>query len=84
MNDGTLEVNPEVQTPCFRPYVQVTSHAGGVSAALGPNIFTDIAFEAGVGVYGVDAFKVRTTLPITTRPSAQYYTRFDCTEAYTS
>ncbi|GLI66011.1 hypothetical protein VaNZ11_009714 [Volvox africanus] len=37
---------------------RVTSHVGGVSAALGPNIFTDIAFEAGVGVYGVDAFKV--------------------------
>ncbi|GLC33983.1 hypothetical protein PLESTB_000825300 [Pleodorina starrii] len=37
---------------------RVTSHAGGVSAALGPNIFTDIAFEAGVGVYGADAFKV--------------------------
>ncbi|KAG2491091.1 hypothetical protein HYH03_010535 [Edaphochlamys debaryana] len=36
---------------------RVTSYAGGVSAALGPNIFTDIAFEAGVGVYGVDAFK---------------------------
>lgn len=28
------------------------------SAALGPNLFTDIAFEAGVGVYGVDAFRV--------------------------
>ncbi|KXZ51899.1 hypothetical protein GPECTOR_11g332 [Gonium pectorale] len=37
---------------------RVTSYTGGVSAALGPNIFTDIAFEAGVGVYGVDAFKV--------------------------
>ncbi|KAG2423007.1 hypothetical protein HXX76_015605 [Chlamydomonas incerta] len=37
---------------------RVTSFAGGVSAAVGPNIFTDIGFEAGVGVYGVDAFKV--------------------------
>ncbi|PNH08695.1 WD repeat domain-containing protein [Tetrabaena socialis] len=37
---------------------RVTSFGGGVSAALGPNIFTDIAFEAGVGVYSVDAFKV--------------------------
>ncbi len=37
----------------------MTSFAGGVSAAVGPNIFTDIGFEAGVGVYGVDAFKVQ-------------------------
>lgn len=59
INDGALSAKSEMQPPCFRPHFQVTSHAGGVSAALGPNIFTDIAFEAGVGVYGVDAFKVR-------------------------
>ncbi|GFR42731.1 hypothetical protein Agub_g3650 [Astrephomene gubernaculifera] len=37
---------------------RTANHVGSVSAAAGPNIFTDIAFEAGVGVYGVDAFKV--------------------------
>ena len=33
------------------PDRRVTSFANGSSAALGPNIFTDIAFESGVGVY---------------------------------
>ncbi len=26
-------------------------YAGGLTAALGPNVFTDIAFESTVGVY---------------------------------
>lgn len=30
---------------------QVTTYAGGITAALGPNVFTDIAFESSVGVY---------------------------------
>lgn len=41
-----------------QPERRVTSFAGGLSAALGPNIFTDIAFEAGVGVYGAEAWKM--------------------------
>ena len=30
---------------------QVTAYMGGITAALGPNIFTDIAFESTVGIY---------------------------------
>lgn len=30
---------------------QVSAYMGGLSAALGPNVFTDIAFESSVGVY---------------------------------
>lgn len=30
---------------------QVSGYMGGLSAALGPNVFTDIGFESSVGVY---------------------------------
>lgn len=36
------------------PGVQVTSYAGGVLAVLGPNVFTDIAYESGAGIYHSD------------------------------
>ncbi|KAL6762256.1 WD40-repeat-containing domain protein, partial [Haematococcus lacustris] len=36
------------------PSKQVTTYKGVISAALGPNIFTDIAFESSAGVYSLD------------------------------
>ncbi len=32
--------------------LQVTATSGGLAAALGPNVFTDIAFDSRTGLYG--------------------------------
>ncbi|KAG1677552.1 hypothetical protein FOA52_014450 [Chlamydomonas sp. UWO 241] len=40
------------------PGRRVTSYAGGISAAPGPNIFTDVAFECGGGMLASDVRRV--------------------------
>jgi hypothetical protein len=45
---------PPPATHCL----QVTSFHGGLAAALGPNIFTDIAFESTAGVYAPEGRRV--------------------------
>lgn len=50
-----LQPNRTPNTQCAHapcpPPAQITAYAGGISAALGPNIFTDLAFESTAGRY---------------------------------
>lgn len=57
------------------PDRRVTSFANGSSAALGPNIFTDIAFEGGVGVYRDELCRVYVSSAAGTVFEVNYKTR---------